>query len=214
MDTRSAENIISSAPSGLKRLIRLALDCGADAACLVPAGHLVIREELAQLCGPNKPCPGYGLSPGCPPHALQPAQFRLLTGRCTWVLLFKIDAAMELLLDPKQRQAIARRVHQICAKVEDAARIELGLVAHGYAAGSCKELFCSDKNACTVLAHGLRCPHAQVARPSLSGVGVDFEKLAALAGWPYAISGVFDLHSGRMQGLMAGLVLLEETGMR
>lgn len=193
----------------LQGLIRFALNCGADAALLVSATGLVIREELVQLCGPDRACPGYGLSPGCPPHALPPAAFKLLTQRCTWMLLFKIDVAMKLLLGP-ERKAIARRVHQICATVEDAATIQLGLTAHGYAAGSCKELFCGAAGGCTVLAHGLPCPHTQVARPSLSAVGVDFEKLAALAGWPYALNGVLDPHSGRMQGLMAGFVLLED----
>ena len=87
---------------------------------------------------------------------------------------------------------------------------QLGLVVHGFAAGSCKELFCTDAKVCTVLAHGKPCPHAQVARPSLSAVGVDFQALARLAGWPYALNGVPDAHNGTMQGLMAGFVLLED----
>lgn len=197
-------------PEPLQGLIRLALDSGADEACLVPAHNLVIQDDLVQFCGPNKPCPSYGLSPGCPPHAMSPAAFRLLISRCNWVLLFKLNAAMEILLGP-QRQNIARQVHHICAVVENTASKTLGLSAHGFAAGSCKELFCSNASTCTVLTHGLPCPHMQIARPSLSAVGVDFQALAALAGWPYALNGVFDPESGQMQGLMAGFVLMENS---
>lgn len=209
MDKNAQDNPPPSAPASLQGLIRIALDCGAHDASLQPATGLVIREELAQLCGPDKPCPSYGLSPGCPPHAMQPAAFRLLAARCHWMLLFKINAAMERLLGP-ERQDIARQVHRICAAIEDAAMKQLGLVVHGFAAGSCKELFCTDAKVCTVLAHGKPCPHAQVARPSLSAVGVDFQALARLAGWPYALNGVPDAHNGTMQGLMAGFVLLED----
>ena len=213
MDKNAQDNLLPTAPDFLQTLIQLALNSGADDARLLPAQGLVIREELAQLCGPDKPCPSYGLSPDCPPHAMQPSAFRLLAARCNWMLVFKINAAMEILLGP-ERQDIARQVHHICAVIEDAAMKQLGLVAHGFAAGSCKELFCTDAKACIVLAHGEPCPSAQVARPSLSAVGVDFQALARLAGWPYALNGVPDAHSGTMQGLMAGFVLLENSSDR
>ncbi|NLZ18502.1 MAG: hypothetical protein GX087_12385 [Desulfobulbaceae bacterium] len=183
---------------------------GADGACLIPADKLVVRDELARLCGPDNPCPSYGLAPGCPPHALKPAGFRQLLGRCDWVLVFKVNAPMEVLLGSGRRN-IARQVHQLSAALEDAVRNTFLLNGHGYAAGSCKDLFCQDYTACIVLTHHLPCPHAHWVRPSLSAVGIDFQALAAEAGWPYALHGTPDPASGQLMGLMAGLVLIEKA---
>jgi predicted metal-binding protein len=183
---------------------------GADAACLVPATKLVIKEELARLCGPDNPCPSYGLAPSCPPHTMAPSAFRELVAQCLWAVVFKKDVAMELLLGPQRRQVV-RQIHQICAAIEHAATSRLHCPAHGYAAGSCKDVFCLHTDACVVLAHALPCPHAHLTHPSLSAVGIDFQALAALAGWPYSLQGIVDPTSGQTLGLMAGLVLIEKV---
>ena len=200
----------TSAQGRYRVLLDLARSQGASGVCLISADKLLVRDELALLCGPDNPCPSFGLAPGCPPHALKPAGFRQLLGRCDWALLFKIDAPMELLLGPERRN-IARQVHHMSAVLEDAVRTHCQCPAHAYASGSCYDLFCLDKPACVVLAHALPCPHAHRVRPSLSAVGIDFQALADQAGWPFALKGVADPATGELMGLMAGLVLIEKS---
>ena len=196
-------------PPQLQLLVTLARQKGADDALLLPAAGLVVREELAQLCDPDRPCPGYGLAPGCPPHAMQPAAFRELVKRCTWMLTFKINAPMQVLLG-LERRSIARQVHCISAELEEAVERQCRYPAHAYASGSCKDLFCPNEAACVVLARQEPCPHVDKARPSLSAVGIEFQALADLAGWPFKLNGFPDPETGELMGLMAGLVLIED----
>lgn len=182
-----------------------ALSLGASACGVIAPADLVIEERFAAMCGAPTPCPSYGLAPGCPPHAPSVQDFRGELARYQQVLVFKIDASMADLLG-ENRLEIARTIHRIAANLEQMAQ-QQGLRAKGMAAGSCKELFCGDEEACMVLAQALPCRHPDLARPSISAVGVDFAALAGKLGWPFG-----PLPSAPpdtpVMGLMAGLVLL------
>ncbi|MBM9536551.1 DUF2284 domain-containing protein [Desulfobulbus alkaliphilus] len=189
-------------------LLEKALSLGATAAILLPVETLVVEERFAALCAAPHRCPSYGLAPGCPPHAMPPSSFREHLRRFQQMLAFKIDAPIALLLGV-ERPALTRTIHSIAAGVEQEA-VRLGLVGTmGLAAGSCKELFCPQEEICVVLERSLPCPHAQLARPSISALGINFSALAEAAGWPFAkITAHSPAADQQAMGLMAGLVLL------
>lgn len=189
-------------------LITLALSLGASGAVVLPTEVLVVEERFAAMCGAPHRCPSYGLAPGCPPHAPSPAAFRAQLKTCRFMLVFKIDAPVVDLIGP-ERLAIARRIHGIAARVEQAAQAQGLDHAKGMAAGSCKELFCADEHDCRVLTGDQPCRFSDLARPSISAVGIDFSALAAQAGWPFARIGPESSGDKNPEmGLMAGLVLL------
>ena len=204
---------LPSSPAGVtpdpSPLPALARSLGATEAVLLPAEALVIDERYAAMCAAPHRCPGYGLAPGCPPHAPSPADFRARLAEYRLVVVFKIDAPVAELLNEEQRRRLARTVHRIAAGLEQAAPA-LGFArAAGMAAGSCKELFCADAAACAVLDGSGPCRCPDLARPSLSAVGIDFAALAALAGWSFTrIGSETETSDPPAMGLMAGLVLL------
>ncbi|MCL2790858.1 MAG: DUF2284 domain-containing protein [Desulfobulbus sp.] len=189
-------------------LLALARSLGATDAVLLPAETLVIEDRYAAMCGAPYRCPSYGLAPGCPPHAPSPADFRARLTGYRFVVVFKIDAPITELLD-ENRLHITRAIHRIAAGLERAAPTFGFAQAFGMAAGSCRELFCANETACPVLDGSRSCRHLDLARPSISAVGIDFAELAARAGWPFAKIDT-DAASGGTptMGLMAGIVLL------
>ncbi|MBV5318198.1 MAG: DUF2284 domain-containing protein [Desulfobulbaceae bacterium] len=195
-------------PSELEALMARACALGATAAAIIPAGSLVVEENLASLCGAPYRCPSYGLAPGCPPHAMQPEVFRELLFVYQQALVFKIEAPVAALLG-QERLEIARRIHNIAATIEQEALAQGWRLAKGLAAGSCKELFCPKLAVCVVLDQGLECPHAERARPSLSALGVNFSLLTQAVGWQFEKIQAQAATAGEPAiGLMAGLVLL------
>lgn len=190
------------------QLTTLALSHGATAAVVLPAQAVVVDERFAAMCATPHRCPSYGLAPGCPPHAPSPSALRAQLKTYQHLLVFKIDAPVADLIGPP-RITIARTIHRIAAEVERAARIHGMSRARGMAAGSCKELFCSEDMDCRVLNSDQPCCFPDLARPSISAVGIDFSALAAHAGWPFGKIGSPTSSTGTpTMGLMAGLVLL------
>lgn len=192
----------------LDGLIELACSLGATEAVIVQAGALIVEDRFAALCAEPHRCLSYGLAPGCPPHAMQPNVFRELLHSYQQILVFKIDAPVTALMG-LERLEIARNIHRIAANVEREA-IHLGLpLARGLAAGSCKELFCQQQDVCVVLQGQLNCPHSELARPSLSALGVNFTLLTETLGWKFRkIDEKAVAASEPAIGLMAGMVLL------
>lgn len=191
----------------LTLLIAHARALGADDAVAVPADSLVIKEHFAALCAEPHRCPSYGLAPGCPPHAMPPSLFRQQLKNYRHILVFKIDVPAVDLLGEK-RLPVARAIHWIAAGLEQEARAQGFPQARGFAAGSCKELFCGEEDVCAVLHLRHPCPYVDRARPSLSAVGVDFSALAASVGWEYGAIDPNQTGGEPAMGLMAGLVLL------
>lgn len=196
----------------LQELTTQARFLGATDAAIIPAHRLAVEDRFAEMCGAPARCPSYGLAPGCPPHAIKPSVFREQLAGCRYILVFKIDALVADLIS-EQRLTIAREIHRIAATLERAAVSRGWTQARGLAAGSCKELFCETEEQCVVLARQLPCRRPDVARPSLSAMGVDFAALAESVGWQF---GRIDPPANTGQstdgkpamGLMAGLVLL------
>ncbi len=193
---------------GLSALIQAALSFGATKAEIVSVDAIRVESSLAALCRRPR-CPSYGLAPGCPPHAMQPSAFRHLLAKCVHVVIFKRDVPMKYLLD-ERRPGVARSIHLIAAGVEQQAGYYGYEQAEGFAAGSCKEVFCPDHQDCRVLRYGGKCRYPEAARPSLSAVGVDVTHLCDHLGWELNWA---DKEKGEgldsQKGLMLGLVLLK-----
>ena len=192
-------------------LIQHALALGASAACLIDAAHIRVEEELARICK-DPGCPGYGQGANCPPHVMKPAVFRELLPQYPQALVFKFDVPTEVLLGDG-RFEVARIVHETAADIERRALACGFAAACGLAAGSCKRIFCADELNCRVLTHKGDCRHPDAARPSISGLGVNFFELSRTVGWPI---NKIDRNSDPDEvpmGLMAGIVRLAPAGM-
>ena len=193
----------------LAKLLQRAHDLGATAAAALPAHSLVVADHFAALCAAPYRCPSYGLAPSCPPHSQSPAEFRAELAHFHWVLVFRIDIPAAELLTVK-RLAIARRIHTLAATLEGEAQQYDFTRARGLAAGSCYELYCTERGHCLVLTDHLPCPHADQMRPSLSGVGVDFTALTRAVNWPLPTTSPTspDPVVEPAVSMLAGLVLL------
>lgn len=192
----------------MEGLLAQARFLGATAAVIIPAHTLVVEDRFAAMCAAPQRCPSYGLAPGCPPHAMHPSAFRQQVQTYQQILVFKVDVPVADLMGEK-RVAIARTIHRIAATVEQEAHSRGLARARGLAAGSCKEVFCAEEEACVVLNKQQPCLHPDLARPSISAVGVDFAALADSVGWPFNKIDPDQVPSGEpAMGLMAGLILL------
>ncbi len=167
--------------SGLKKLTRLARQLGASDAKAICTTNISIEENLANLC--REPgCENYGLSASCPPHVTGPAGFRKLLKTFKHAVVIKIDVPSEIFFSDERRD-IFRLLHEIAASVEQSA-IEMGFHdSSAYVGGSCKKIFCRDYPDCRVLEGDRECRNPFLARPSMSGFGINVLKLKKAAGW-------------------------------
>lgn len=163
----------------LENLRRHALDIGADNAKIVPSSMISIEDQVLEMC--KKPyCDGYGKSANCPPHTLKPGDFREYIKAYDSAIIFKIDVSVADMMSEK-REGAFKRIFQIATGVETAAKNDGFESAEGYAAGSCKPVFCPEHKACQGLVD--ECRHPDKARPSMESVGMNVMKAVQDAGW-------------------------------
>lgn len=192
----------------LQELIRKAIELGASDAGIIPAKSLVVEDQFAEMCStPQYQCPGYGQSPHCPPHAMKPAEFRNILTQYEHVLVFKIDTPTEVLLDDR-RFDVAKRIHEIAAEIERLA-VEKGFTnSKGFAAGSCKMIFCKDHEQCIIFEKKENCRFPDKARTSTTGLGINFLELSNTVGWQFNKITQDTKPDDVSMGMMAGLVLI------
>ncbi|HEY5532191.1 MAG TPA: DUF2284 domain-containing protein [Candidatus Anoxymicrobiaceae bacterium] len=187
----------------LRKLTEKALELGATDPRLIAASDVPIEDNIVELCFPPQ-CDGYDQCANCPPHVMSPAEFRGVLAGYRHALLFKIEAPMEILFSD-ERDHVGRLVQETAAKLECFAR-EMGFTNSRALAGDCcKRLFCYRFDRCNVLSTGGPCRNPDKARTSMSGVGVNFNRLNRALGWQMA--------TGRAEGeepigMMAGMVLI------
>ena len=187
-----------------QELLDLAIKRGASRALWLPVSKVVVEERFAAMCRSPR-CPSYGLAPGCPPHVMSAGRFREVLAGYEWVLVFTRDVAAAM-LQGNSRLEVAKQIHEIAATIELAA-VSFGFSqAYGIAAGSCKELFCPEDQACRVLQCNQPCRFPDKARPSVSGLGVNVSALCTALGWQLSWQSYEDGKSVEM-ALMLGMVL-------
>ena len=186
-------------------LLEVARELGATDAVLIDPAKIVVREELARMCFEPR-CDGYGRSMSCPPHVGGPEAMRQWCREYEKALVFMVEVPREVAMSFERNEVLAL-IHEIASGVEKAAKKMGAEKARAFAGGSCKELFCSDYPECRVLDEGKPCRNPHLARPSMSGHGIDVARLQALAGWEMP-----DPKEKPKEGSMAhftGLVLLD-----
>jgi predicted metal-binding protein len=198
------ENDSGAGKPVLKDLVRLALDSGASDAAVISPKDIVVRDELAALCRETG-CAQYGVSASCPPHVSGPSGFRALQQDMAYAVAFRMEVPSEILLSSDRRD-VFRLLHEIAAGVERAAKEAGYSRSAAFAGGSCKPLFCPDHATCRVVDEGGPCRNPDLARPSMSGFGVDVSLLMQQAGWTLNVPGS-DEKTPSMS-TVAGLVLV------
>jgi len=190
----------------INELIGHARQMGVSDAKHIPAVQVSVEARFAEYCA-RQPCPGFGKSLNCPPHALHPDRFRQLLAQYHTALAFKFDVPTHI-LQSDARLEIFKKLHLTAAGLERKA-LSLGFAkAHGLAAGSCWQIFCAERGDCPALEDPGKCRFPQKARPSVSSQGVDVYKLCADLDWPIKrITKETDPGEVPM-GLLAALVLL------
>lgn len=180
-----------------------ALELGASDARIIGVEQVPVEDQIAGLCLPPQ-CAGYGLSANCPPHFMGPAGFReLLLREYDRALVFRLEAPMELLLS-EERDHVTRLLQETAAVLERFAAAAGLARPRAFAAGCCKLLFCTEHEACSVLEGG-DCRNPDSARPSMSGLGVNFNRLNSVLGWQVSRA---PSDGAEPLGTMVGMVLL------
>lgn len=187
-------------------LIRVARQNGAGDAKAVSTTDVVVEASLAQYCE-DSGCENFGLSVNCPPHTSGPAGFKELLKEYTHAVVFKIDVPIETLVSDEKHD-VFRLLHKIGANIEKAA-IKRGYNgSKAFAGESCKVLFCQKHDDCLVISGKGECRHPNIARPSMSGFGINVSELMKTAGWQMdRITSETDPDAVTM-GMVCGLVLI------
>jgi len=189
----------------LEILKKKALGFGADDAKLISADRIRIEDEVLEMC--KKPfCDGFGKSANCPPHTMTPARFREFIKQYTYAIVFKIDVPVEDMMSEKRNTAF-RKIYEIASNLETEAKSSGFELSRGYAAGSCKPVFCKEHKVCQALIDKT-CRNSFLARPSMEAVGMNVMKIIQEAGWE-----IKPIHSDSNPAsftkiVLSGLVLL------
>lgn len=189
----------------LGELKKSAIGLGADDAREISTGIISIQDEIVELC--KEPlCESYGESFNCPPHTITPVEFRESIRDYQKALIFKIDVDLEILLSDRRFEAF-RTIYEIAAQLE-ALSLNAGyFLSKGYAAGSCKPVFCSEYE-CQALIDGSSCRYPDLARPSMEALGINVFKLVKDVGWDINRITSESKPGSVQSGLLAGLVLV------
>lgn len=191
----------------IPELLAFARALGVSDAKLLGVDRITVQDHFRRQCEEPR-CPNYSTSINCPPHSITPGRFRDHIKGFIHVLAFKFDMPMEAVQSEKRSEA-SLLLHETTATIENQAK-SLGFErASGYSSGGCKKTFCYEHADCAALQEGGRCRHPDKARPSLSGMGVNWHELSKSLGWMMQKNESGRLNPGVKTVLMAGLVFLE-----
>jgi predicted metal-binding protein len=191
----------------LSQLTQEAKSLGASASAIVLSKDIQVKDDLAALCNGEYTCPNYGLAASCPPHVEGPDQFREWQSQSQYSVTVKIELSTSVMFSD-ERNGIMKMLHQIVAAVEQEA-VKIGSKkSKAFAGGSCKPLFCDDQEQCCVVTDNKPCRHKDVARPSMSGFGIDVTQLMRSSGWSAQKAKDTNLSDTDSISWVAGLIML------
>jgi predicted metal-binding protein len=191
----------------ISELLAFARSLGIGDAKVLGVDRITVEDRFRSYCAEPR-CPNYNTSINCPPHSMTPGQFREHIKGFTLVLAFKFDMPREAVQGTQLREA-SLLLHETTAAIEQQAQ-SLGFErARGYSSGACKKTLCYEHADCAALGEGGRCRHSDKARPSLSGMGVNWYELSKTLGWLMQKTEDGDLNPKAETIMMAGLVFLE-----
>lgn len=187
-----------------ERMVALALEMGATAAASMDTDALVVSPDLVAYCGQG--CPSFGTSGNCPPHGPSAREFQLSLPWYKKAVVFKFDLPISVLMTD-ERHATSRKIHEVSAILERFAKHSGASLTMGVATGGCNLLFCRGFDSCARL-EGDLCRHQGLAKPSMSGLGVNFTALCNTLGWPVQKITAESEASQDEIGSLAGFVLV------
>ena len=191
----------------LESLIQEAKELGISECAIIPSSQIQVKEDLAALCNGDYTCPNYGLAASCPPHVAGPAQFRKWQAQSRYAITVKIEAPTSVMFSD-ERKTVMQLLHQAVAVVEQKA-VEMGFDrSKAFAGGSCRELFCDDQKDCCVITGHAPCRHKDLARPSMSGFGIDVTQLMISSGWSALKADAAAVSDAESTTWVAGLILV------
>ncbi|MCF8068958.1 MAG: DUF2284 domain-containing protein [Desulfobacterales bacterium] len=180
---------------------------GATSSAIILSKEIQVKDNLAALCNGEYTCPYYGLAASCPPYVEGPVEFRKWQSQSKYSIVVKIELLTSVMFSD-ERKGVTQLLHHIVAGVEQKA-FETGFEnSKGFAGGSCKSLFCDDQENCCALAENKPCRHIEIARPSMSGFGIDVIQLMTSSGWPAPKAEKSNLSDKDATSWMAGLIML------
>jgi len=189
----------------LNELITKACNLGASDAEIISTTSIPVEDDVIDFC--KEPlCESYGQSINCPPHAMQPDRFREIANKYENAIIFKIDVSPRVLMSEDRFDEFIK-IYEIVTRLE-AFAAEAGFSeSKGFAAGSCKPVFCPEYQ-CQALIDGESCRYPDIARPSMEAVGVNVFKLVRSVGWEiHKISKDRDPESFP-NGILVGMLLV------
>jgi predicted metal-binding protein len=191
----------------LEHLTQEAINLGATSSAIISSKEIQVKDNLAALCNGEYSCPNYGLAASCPPYVEGPVGLRKWQAQSKYSIPVKIELPTSVMFSD-ERKGVMQLLHQIVAAVEQKA-IARGLKnSKGFAGGSCKELFCEGHEKCCVVTEDKPCRHRELARPSMSGFGVDVPLLMQSSGWSASKAEKSNLSDKDATIWVAGLIIL------
>jgi len=175
--------------SDLERYRQLALDTGASAATILPAGEVAVDERVRLKCLVPR-CLRAGETPNCPPNAPDLDLVRRALARFSWAVLFKCDVGPLEDYAPgrgktkeEKRRVLSfhRASSEVVYALERQAYGDGYHLAMGFGGGSCKDYLCQGM-ICQFLDSG-RCRYPHRSRPSMEAMGIDVLSLIRKVGW-------------------------------
>ncbi len=188
------------------QLLQLAVSLGASEAKLISSDEIVVEDQLALKCSEPQ-CENYGLSFSCPPFVDGPDSFRKLVITNPRALVVRLIIPSQMLLS-WERTDLGRILHELVARIEIEAK-DLGYInSEAFAGGSCKELFCADHLRCRRIEENGQCRHPDLARPSMSGYGIDVFQLIKSCGWQTNLNQQEQIPAKDQLSWVAGLIMI------
>lgn len=188
-----------------------AIELGATDAKVITMDAVFIDERVVAKCTYPK-CPWYGTNANCPPYAMDPDRVRKVVKNFRYGIFIKLEVPSRDTAGVEARNMnlagpYRRKLAEIIAKIEAQAFYDGYYLAVGFGGGSCKSIFCPDKD-CQALVPGQSCPHRLKARSSMEAVGMDCFGMAANVGWDIYPIGRETSPEEIPYGVRLGLVLI------
>ncbi len=190
-------------PEEFETLKASAIRAGATQVALIRAEEILVRDDLARLC--REGCDYYGQGGSCPPHVAGPDGFRKMMEHFRQALVVRMEVPAENLYSSASRD-LFRLLHEVVAAIEKSAGNLEYIRTQAFAGGPCKQIFCLEQPDCSRIAGGA-CRFPDIARPSMSGFGIDVAKLSQKAGWGDTLA-----QSPDGMASLYGLVLIGQLG--
>jgi predicted metal-binding protein len=184
-------------------LIEYCTGLGVNAVKIIPSAKISIEQSLSEICKKDK-CPGYGLAPSCPPHVMSTEKFQDIVSQYESAMIFKFEIPTNVLFG-KERHEVLKLLHETSSAIKKFALNNGYSNAMAIAAGSCKQIFCKAHENCPIITDSGKCRHPETACPSMSGLGINFNKINKLLGWDNATT----KNNEAPISNMAGIVLLK-----